>query len=118
MKRTRTLLVSALASAALLGAGASAANAQVWPGWGMPYPESNGAGAGPVRSGECGSSSGPENQGGTAGTTTYLCLGTGLQYVGPQIGQVASVVGPTIIGPGFVSNVNVTAGNAAIGVGP
>ena len=118
MKRTRTLLVSALASTALVGAGASAANAAVWPGWVPPGIDTNTTGAGPVRSGECGSSSGAENQGGTAGTNTYLCLGSGLMFVGPQIGQIASVIGPTVISPGFVGAINTSAGNGAINTLP
>lgn len=114
MKRTRTIVAAALASTALAGAGASAANAAT-----VPIPSSgmdtNTSGAGPVRSGDCGSSSGAEDQGGTGGTNTYMCLGAGLTFVGPQIGQIASVIGPTIISPGFTGNVVVSAGNGAIG---
>ena len=109
MKRTRTFLVSALVSAALLGAGATAANAE------PPTVDTNTTGGGPVRSGECGSSSGSENQGGTAGTNTYIC-GGGLDYVGvgPQTGQIASVIGPTVSSPGSVGAVNTSAGNGVI----
>src|ERR1700754_2247349 len=90
MTRTRIFLVSALASTALLGAGAMAASAA------PPGIDTNPTGGGAVRSGECGSSAGSENQGGTAGTNTYLCGGAGLDFVGPQIGQIASVVGATV----------------------
>ena len=45
---------------------------------------------------------GAEGQGGTGGTTAQACLGAGVSYVGPAIGQIATVIGPTIISPGFV----------------
>jgi len=113
MKRTRTLIALSLATTALSGAGASAASAATWPSLAPPV-DTNTTGAGPVRSGECGSSSGAENQGGTGGTNAYLCLGAGLQFVGPAIGQISSVIGPTIISPGFVGQVVVSAGDGAI----
>jgi hypothetical protein len=62
----------------------------------------------------CGISSGNEGQGGTAGTETVVCNGAGgLSFVGPQIGQVASVIGPTIIGGVVTGSVITTAGDAA-----
>lgn len=112
MKRTRMMVAATLASTALAGGAASAASAATVPSPGM---DTNTSGAGPVRSGDCGSSSGAEDQGGTGGTNTYMCLGAGLTFVGPQIGQIASVIGPTIISPGFTGNVVVSAGNGAIG---
>jgi hypothetical protein len=59
--------------------------------------------------GICGSST--ASQGGigastAGGTTAQVCLGPGaLSFVGPAIGQISSIVGPTIIGP--ASNINV-----------
>ena len=118
MKRTRTLAISAVAAAALAGGIAPSAHAAVWPtSWVPGAVDNNTTGGGPIRSGICGSSSGAENQGGTGGTNTYLCMGPGLMFVGPQIGQIASVVGPTIISPGFVGQVVTSAGNGAIPVG-
>jgi hypothetical protein len=50
--------------------------------------------------------------GGTAGyAASQNCLGSGLVFVGPAIGQIATVIGPTIISPGFAGTVNVSAGN-------
>jgi hypothetical protein len=56
-----------------------------------------------------------EGQGATAGTTDQVCNAGGLVYVGPAIGQVATVIGPTIIGPAVVGNLVVSAGNVAAG---
>jgi hypothetical protein len=65
--------------------------------------------------GPCGTPTGAEGQGGTGGTAQQACLGAGLSYVGPAIGQIASVIGPTIISPGGVGTVIVSAGDAAAG---
>jgi hypothetical protein len=40
-----------------------------------------------------------------------------LGFIGPSVGQIASVVGPTIISPSFVGTAVVSAGNVVIGVG-
>jgi ABC-type transport system substrate-binding protein len=62
--------------------------------------------------GPCGTPTGAEGMGGTAGTENKACiLQGGLSFIGPSIGQVASVVGPTIIGPAFVRTSIVSAGN-------
>src|SRR5438309_6690878 len=50
-----------------------------------------------------------EGQGGTAGNQPQVCLGSGLSFIGPAVGQVATVIGPTTIGPAQV-NANVSAG--------
>jgi hypothetical protein len=42
-------------------------------------------------------------------------MGSGLSFVGPSIGQIATVIGPTIIGPAVVGNSIVSAGNVAVG---
>jgi hypothetical protein len=65
--------------------------------------------------GPCGSASDTPGQGATAGTASQVCMGSGLSFVGPAIGQIATVIGPTIISPGFVGNVVVSAGNGSIG---
>ena len=118
MNRTRTFLASALASTALLGAGATAANAQFWPGWIPAGIDTNTSGVGAVRSGACGLSSGTENQGGTAATNTYTCVGAGGEYVGYQVGQVVSVIGPALISPGAAGSFNTSAGNGAVNTLP
>jgi hypothetical protein len=53
---------------------------------------------------------------GNAGTApTMLCQGTGLIFVGPMIGQIAAVIGPTTIGPAVVGPTVVSAGAGAAG---
>ena len=52
-------------------------------------------------------------QGDTGGTNNQVCMGAGLAFIGPSIGQVATVIGPTIIGPAVVGSINVGAGNIA-----
>jgi hypothetical protein len=78
-------------------------------------PGGQGLGVGAVTpvSGACGIPTGAENQGGTGGTNNSACLGVGLVYNGPQIGQIASVIGPTVIGPAVVGTSIVSAGDAA-----
>ena len=74
-------------------------------------------GVGNPNSGNASSADGPcgasvSGGGGTAGyAASQNCLGSGLVFVGPAIGQVAAVIGPTIISPGFTGTVNVSAGN-------
>ena len=52
----------------------------------------------------------------TGGTENEICQGGGgLAFVGPAIGQVATVVGPTIIGPSQVGTVVVSPGNVNVG---
>jgi hypothetical protein len=42
-------------------------------------------------------------------------VGGGLSFIGPAVGQVASVIGPTIIGPVYIGTSIVSAGAAAGG---
>ena len=122
MPSIRRAWLAALAGCAALAVGAPIASASPVPtaraGLGGPLNlgpiGSNPATAG----GSCGTPTGAEGQGGTGGTAQQACLGAGLSYEGPAIGQIASVIGPTIISPGFVGNVNVSAGNGAINVTP
>jgi hypothetical protein len=111
----RRVLVAALAVAATLGAAVPAASASTFPtphfafptggfslpvGFGFPTDVATAGGtvAGPA--GPCGSTSASQGNGSVAGTTAQTCLGAGgLSFVGPAIGQISSIVGPTIIGP-------------------
>jgi len=129
MKRIRVYLAAAAvagglaAAAAGTPASASAATLPSWsgalPSWNIPASFSGftpplGDGGVGSRDGVCGSSSGAEGQGGTAGTNAYICAGSGLVFVGPAIGQIASVIGPTIIGPATIGAISVSAGDSAI----
>ena len=118
MLGTRRALASVLAVAAVLGAGAPAATAITPIFQGIPFGGVPGDFLGGAASiaGPCGTSVGQVDQGGTAGTITSVCAGTGLTFVAPQIGQIASVIGPTIISPAIVGNsIVVAAGNGKAG---
>jgi hypothetical protein len=62
----------------------------------------------------CGDNDHVEQQGGAAGTVAKVCQGGGLVFIGPAVGQVAAVIGPTVIGPAQVVGV-VSAGDAILG---
>jgi hypothetical protein len=62
----------------------------------------------------CGDNDHVERQGGTAGTVAKVCQGGGLVFIGPAVGQVAAVIGPTVIGPAQVGAI-VSAGDAIMG---
>ena len=52
----------------------------------------------------------------TGGTENEICQGGGgIAFVAPAIGQVATVVGPTIIGPSQTGTVVVSPGNVNVG---
>jgi hypothetical protein len=57
----------------------------------------------------------PSQQGATAGTSNTVCQGSGLSFIGPSVGQVATVIGPTVIGPATIGNAIVSAGDVAAG---
>jgi hypothetical protein len=121
MKRTRNLLIAAAAAAGLLTAAAPAANAStaspspyVLPATGWTVPPGTGIGA-RSQPGVCGLGGNSDGQGGTAGVENVVCQGGGLVFVGPAVGQIASVIGPTIIGPAVVGSLVVSAGNGAGG---
>ena len=120
---TPRAIAAALAPTAALGIGAPAASAAL-PAYGGPGVGAGGTGvrvgvpgaAGSQAAlGLCPSSFGPNGQGPVAGTLATICTGAGLSFIGPAIGQVASVLGPTIIGPAVIGNVVVSAGNGAAG---
>jgi hypothetical protein len=60
--------------------------------------------------GACGTSAGSD-VGSWSGTTDIVCVGAGLSFIGPAVGQVASVIGPTIIGPVVIGKSVVSGGN-------
>lgn len=131
----RRLLVSALAAGAALSVGAPAASASTlampqytFPTAGFAFPHAtfswpasavvaaagaNAAGDGGV----CGSSSAQQGGNGpVGGTAAQVCLGAGgLSFVGPSVGQISSIVGPTIIGPAVGVTVIQSAGNVGGG---
>jgi hypothetical protein len=120
MLSTRKRLAAAIAAIGVLATAAPGASAAItgFPGFpgvaplGLPA-AGNAAGA----LGNCSRSS-AEGQAGTGTISNQVCQGGGLSFVGPAVGQVASVIGPTIIGPTSIGSVVVSAGNvSAAGVG-
>ena len=103
-------LLTTLATTAALAAGAPAADAASarvsdrsaiagFPGSWVSGPCSTGAGA---------------VAGAVAGNEFHVCIGAGLSFVGPAVGQIATVIGPTIISPGFTGRVIVSAGGVGV----
>lgn len=65
----------------------------------------------------CGDNNKIQQQGGTGSTTNKTCANSGLVFNGPSIGNVAVVLGPTVIGPVVIGDAVTAAGNA-IGASP
>jgi hypothetical protein len=119
MPALRIPLVAALAAAASLAAVAPAASASTATHYSVPrtltaLPSWMIAGGPAVTSGQCSTTISGE-AGSTAGTESHVCLGAGLSFIGPAIGQIATVIGPTIISPGFTGTVVVSAGSVTVG---
>jgi hypothetical protein len=61
--------------------------------------------------GACGTSAGSD-VGSWSGTTDIVCVAPGgMSFIGPAVGQVAAVIGPTIIGPVSIGKSVVSGGN-------
>jgi hypothetical protein len=125
MRPNRTLIAAPLVAAALLAAGAPAAGASTIPTYSFPFLAGlpHYQAAPPVRavpfagtstvSGPCSSAEGGDGrQGSTGSVLNVICSGGGLTFIGPSVGQIASVIGPTIIGPAVIGSIVVSAGNA------
>jgi hypothetical protein len=112
--------VAAAAAAAALAVGAPVAGAITWPtSAGLPalsaaFPVAGVPAAAGQAVGPCGTIS-DEGQGRASGNEASVCQGAGLAFIGPSVGQLATIVGPTIISPGFVGTVILTTGNVAVG---
>lgn len=105
MLMRRTPLAAALAIAAL-AVGAPAAGAITWPTFAGLPPIS------PVDRSLPGNAAGPC---GTVSNEASVSQGAGLAFVGASVGRVTTIMGPTIMSPGFVGTVIQTTGNVAIG---
>jgi hypothetical protein len=114
--------VAATIGALGVAAPVSGAEAATWPtGWtwptGFSFPGGGvlgGTQTGVSTSG-CGTNT-PSVNGATGGATATTC-GDLLSFVGPAIGQISTVVGPTIIGSTVLAPVNVSSG-AIVSSGP
>jgi hypothetical protein len=99
MRSLRIAVAAAIAGIAVMGAATPLADAQVIPTAPCSYVQVP---------------TGPAGNPGTA--PIQVCQGAGLSFVGPVIGQLGSVVGPTTIGPAVIGVTAAAAGN--VGVGP
>jgi hypothetical protein len=109
--RRRLLAVMVATGAVALAAPVSGANAQI-PPVGVPLAPLGGPataiGGNQIGTAGCVGTNRP-SFGGNAGSTSAQTCGAVLAFTGPQIGQIASVMGPTIIGSPF-TDVTVSAG--------
>jgi hypothetical protein len=119
MISSRQLVAAAVAVLAALAvaapvAGASAATTALPAAGGLAAGGSPGVGAVPFGAGNCGTATslGVAAQGG--GNQTLVCVGAGPVFVGPSVGQIATVMGPIIIGPAVVGATGVAAGSVLI----
>jgi hypothetical protein len=111
----RRTSVAAAAAIAALAVGAPVAGAFTWPpSAGFPAVSAAVPAAAGQAVGPCGTIS-DEGQGRASGNEASVCQGSGLAFIGPSVGQLATIVGPTIISPGFVGTVILTTGNVAVG---
>jgi hypothetical protein len=104
---TRLLAVVAVTGAAALAAPVSGASAQIVPPVGLPV-GGVGVGGNQIGTAGCVGTNRP-SVGGNNGSTSAQTCGALLAFTGPQIGQISSVIGPTIIGSPF-TDVTVSAG--------
>jgi hypothetical protein len=79
----------------------------------LPFPVAGGGGA---ALGPCGNLSGAPDSG-LGGVQNENCVGSALIFNGPAIGRIGTVIGPTIISPGFVGIVAVSQGSIFVGPG-
>ena len=115
IKKAAVVVVAVTAALSVLPSMAGASTLPAFPAaWALPIVGPNSGNVGGV-TGPCGTAvSG--GQGPSGNTPVQVCQGGGLSFVGPDIGQIATVIGPTIISPAVVGNQIVTsAGNVAAG---
>ena len=107
--RRRLVAVAATTVGLAMLAPASGADAQVIPPIGVPV----GSGVNQPSAAGCAGSSRPSTLGGNTGSSTYQSCEAVLNFQGPSIGQISSVIGPTIMGVAL-SPVVVSAGSAQV----
>jgi len=118
LARTRRCAVTVAVAALMTWASAERSNAQVAP---VPAPVN-----GIASSADCTHdriNDGPtgipgDGQGRTGGTQDDLCQDQGIQFTGPSVGQVAAVIGPTIIGGTVDTPIQVGPGSHSVTPAP
>jgi hypothetical protein len=114
MRATRRQLVAVAATAAALAVAApvSAASAQIAP---IGFPTAGGMGLGSSQGCANVPTVGSAGQiGGGGGATFQQACGAVLVFNGPSIGNVSSVIGPTIIGSPVLAPVTASTGGPSI----
>ena len=112
--RRRLLAATVAIGAVALAGPVSGASAEI-PWFGIPLPPSlNAVGGNEIGTAGCVGTNRP-SVGGNAGSTSAQTCGALLSFSGPQIGQISSVIGPTIIGSPMAV-VNVSAGPISAGI--
>jgi hypothetical protein len=87
----------------------SSASADIWPvGGGNVQPGSG------IGSAGCSGSNEPSQVGGPNGFGNGVCGGVNIAFIGPQIGQVSSAIGPTIIGAAPVILAPIAVSNGSV----
>jgi hypothetical protein len=105
----RLLALSAAMAALAVAAPVSNAKADLVP-IGLPVVAQGGQANAPSG---CVGSNAPSGVGDAGATVNQIC-GTTLAFVGPSVGQVATAIGPTIIGSTILAPITVTPGPVAI----
>lgn len=113
--RSRLLAVAVVTGAGALAAPVAGASALTWPTYTMPAWLTSAAvvGGNQIGSAGCVGTNRP-SVGGNNGSTSAQTCGAILSFNGPQIGQISTVIGPTIIGSPF-ARVTVSAGSVIEG---
>jgi hypothetical protein len=108
--RGRRLALAGATALLAVAAPISTASAAVWPvGSGNNVQPGSGIG-----SAGCSGVNKPSQVGGPGGTGNGVCGGVTISFIGPAIGQVASAMGPTIIGAAPVILAPVAVSNGSI----
>ena len=118
----RSALLAALAVVGALVIEPATAGAATFPGWTLPAESVAPAGILALPAGDIAADTGSQcdstvagGQGPAGSPDSHTCLGAGLVFNGPVVGQISSIIGPTIIGPAFVGSLVQSAGNVGVG---
>jgi hypothetical protein len=91
--RRRLAVVLAMGAVSLAAPAGASAQIPI----GIPFPGGNAAGGNAIGTAGCVGTNRP-SVGGNNGSTSAQACGALLNFSGPQIGQISSVIGPTVIG--------------------
>jgi hypothetical protein len=107
---TRLLPLSAVMAALAIAAPVSSARAVIPP---IVWPDGVAQGGQANAPALCVGPNAPSGVGDAGATSNQVC-GTALAFVGPSIGQVATAIGPTIIGSTIAAPITVSPGPVAV----